>query len=103
MSDTSRIRITRQRGVRDKFRRYKVRIDGDVVARLKAGESFATDIAPGRHYLDVRIDWTGSGDLFFDCVAGETLSFECGPGGSPFTGVVDMLQIDGYIALARVD
>jgi hypothetical protein len=57
----STLTITRTRkGFADRNRRYRILLDGREVARLKPGESWSTDLAPGSHDSEARLDFTRS-------------------------------------------
>ena len=44
----------------DTLRSYRVLVDGEMVGRLRNGETREYPLRPGRHTVQVRIDWTGS-------------------------------------------
>jgi len=79
-------------GWRDRLRRYKVLIDGRVVGRLGPGEFGRYEVAPGHHVLAVAIDWkrSRSFEVFGD--GDGTMSFRCGPAGSPLLALVDLFK-----------
>ena len=58
----------------DTARRYRVLVDGKEVARLANGESCRVDLAPGRHEVEARIDWTGSEPEVVDVQLGQTIT-----------------------------
>ena len=45
---------------RDRWRSYRVLVDGERVGKLRVGGRLVTSVAAGRHTVQVRIDWTGS-------------------------------------------
>jgi hypothetical protein len=63
---------------RDRLRKYKVVLDGVVVAKLRNGEKSELAVPAGRHSLEIRIDWTGSDVAEFTVADGETVEFVCG-------------------------
>ena len=75
---SARILISRKREFADYLRRYKVIIDGQEKGRIKNGASFECPLAPGRHSLELKIDWCGSETLEFDLTTNQTVRFECG-------------------------
>jgi hypothetical protein len=53
--------VTRgNKGWADRNRRYRLLIDGKEVARLKPEESFRTELGPGQHECEARLDFTRS-------------------------------------------
>ena len=59
--------VHRDRGWTDRFRRYRILVDGAEVGRLRQGERLAVEVAPGPHEVEARIDWCGSRVLEFEC------------------------------------
>jgi len=78
MDNEAHISIQRGKSYADNWRAYKVRVDGIVVASVRAGQSTTITVASGRHMLRLRIDWCSSEELQFDAQAGEHITFECG-------------------------
>jgi hypothetical protein len=76
-TDTATLRLSRQAGQGDKWRSYKVMVDGSVVSRIKEGQTIEVSVSPGRHHLRLKIDWAGSPDLAVDIGAGERAEFVC--------------------------
>lgn len=54
------IRIKRDSGLADRFRVYKVVLDGDVIGKIKNGQQIELDVPPARHRLHLKIDWCRS-------------------------------------------
>jgi cold shock CspA family protein len=71
------IRITRESGYADVLRAYKVVLDGKVIGTIRDGQQVEFDVAPGRHQLQLKIDWCRSNIVDFE-VDGGTVEFECG-------------------------
>lgn len=42
------------------FRKMKVTLDGEVVARLRPGAQVEVDVPPGPHGVQARMDWASS-------------------------------------------
>ena len=60
------ITLYREPSYADSLRSYKVVIDGEVVAKIKHGETISlTPPAPGSHQIWVTIDWCRSNKLDF--------------------------------------
>jgi len=83
MSEAATIRIKRQEGAwRDRFRSYKVVVDGEVVGRIGDGGTMEFPVLLGEHTLKLKIDWTGRRELPFSIRSGEVRAFSS----CPFTG-----------------
>ena len=78
MDNEAHITIRRGKSYADSWRAYKVKVDGIVVASVRAGQSAAITVVPGSHMLRLRIDWCGSEEIQFDVQAGDHITFECG-------------------------
>lgn len=63
---------------KDAVRDYHVLVDGKSVAKLGHGKEARIALAPGKHTLQMKIDWCTSPQLHIACRAGETLAFDCG-------------------------
>ncbi len=72
-----KLRIKRIKAFADWLRAYKVVLDGEVVGQVRNGQQVEFDVAPGRHEVRLKIDWTGSNTVTFDA-AQDPLDFECG-------------------------
>lgn len=57
----------------DPIRRYRVQVDDQEVGRLRHGERCEVQLAPGRHEVQVRIDWTGSPVRMIDVRDGDVI------------------------------
>ena len=62
--------VARDKGWTDKFRRYRIVLDGEEIGHLAEDEVLEHAIADGPHRIDARIDWCGSGPVEFE-VRGE--------------------------------
>ena len=75
------VRVTRSGDSRrDRYRAYRVLIDGRPVGRIRRGQSVTRDVAPGSHTVQIRIDWCASPEVVIDVAAGGGQHLECGPG-----------------------
>ena len=75
---SARIHVARKREFADFLRQYKVVIDGMEKGRIKNGGSFDCEIAPGRHTIELKIDWCGSNTIAFNVADNEIIRFDCG-------------------------
>lgn len=70
--------LQRDSGYVDFIRRYKVLLDGEQIGAIRNGGRFECQVPPGRHVLQLKIDWCGSNAVEFEVGAGEAIRFECG-------------------------
>ena len=63
--------VRRDKGYADKFRKYRVLLDGVEIGQLAEGAVLRRDIGDGPHVVEARIDWCGSQPLTFNSQAGE--------------------------------
>lgn len=71
------ITIHREKSYADKFRAYKVILDGQHVGNIKNGGTFDVEASKGNHSLKLKIDWGESPTVEFTTEGGQ-VSFECG-------------------------
>ncbi|MYN00971.1 hypothetical protein GTP41_02560 [Pseudoduganella sp. DS3] len=72
----------------DRARKYQVLLDGKFVADIGHGQEVRIALQPGRHSVQMKIDWCTSPALQFDCAAGQAAAFMCGPNAKPFTALL---------------
>jgi hypothetical protein len=75
------VKISRTKSERDRLRSYDVLVDGRRMGRVRRGQSATLIVDPGRHQIEVKIDWKKSAAVFLNAQPGETLYLECGPTG----------------------
>ncbi len=63
----------------NRYRKFKVLIDGRKEGAIASGQSESYTVTPGRHNIQVRLDWYKSEPLELDLVEGEEVRLECGP------------------------
>jgi len=71
------IRIKRESGLADKFRKYKVVLDGYIIGTIKDGEQVEFEVAAGKHELFLAINKYLSNKIDFETDGG-LVDFECG-------------------------
>lgn len=71
------IRIKRDTGFADRFRAYKVILDGNVIGEIKNGQQVEFDVSSGKHQLNLKIDWCRSNIVDFE-MNQDIVEFECG-------------------------
>jgi hypothetical protein len=87
MSD-ARITIDRaSRGWFGSARSYRVLIDDRRVARVRYGEAVTVVTTPGRHELQLALDWARSPKLPLDVAESHELRLRCGPYGNPLVSI----------------
>jgi hypothetical protein len=99
---TAQIALKRlRRPLGDILRTYKVVIDGDTVGEIRRGETKTFDVPPGRHAIQLEIDWASSRKLDLNLSSGDVASLECSarPPNSGWTA----LASKNYIKLEIVD
>jgi hypothetical protein len=72
------VSITRASEWKSRFRAFKVLIDGNVVGRLKNGETQVFATPAGRHACVVQIDWCASQPLEIEVPDRGQVELECG-------------------------
>jgi len=85
---------------RDRFRAYRVIVDGEQVGQLRVGESRQLQIEPGTHFLRISIDRSGSGEIEIRLVPAQVAAFVCGPAGTPLKGLWQVFTRHRYLRLA---
>jgi hypothetical protein len=71
------LRLMRDSGLADRFRAYKVILDGNAIGEIKDGEKREFDVPSGRHQLYLKLDWCRSNIVVFETHE-NTVEFECG-------------------------
>jgi hypothetical protein len=62
----------------DRFRKYRLFVDGEPVGRIGAGRELEVGVAPGRHEIVARIDWCSSNTLELNVQVGDVRTLEVG-------------------------
>jgi hypothetical protein len=68
----------------DLLRAYRVVLDGEVVGRVKRGESLTVETDAGQHELHLAMDWMRSPSVELDLAPGQEARVRCWPNASPF-------------------
>ncbi|GAA2760828.1 hypothetical protein [Actinopolymorpha rutila] len=85
---------------RDKWRAYRILVDGVQVGKVRRGESTTVTLTPGTHHVRLRIDWCTSPEVSVDITAGEQSELECGPARSELGNARQMREApDTYLWL----
>ena len=73
MAHSGTIRVERAFvGFRDRFRAYKVLIDGVRVGQVRNGETFECSANPGLHGVRLKLDWVASPEITVNVLPGAT-------------------------------
>lgn len=83
---------------RDRYRSYRVLIDGSGVGRLRRGEQLEVTVSPGPHRVRIRIDWSGSKEVVVDVAEGQVVSFVAAPPRRSI-GPLDLLGGSSWVEL----
>lgn len=103
-SPQAMIKLSRPARGRDGLRGYRVVVDGRPVAKLRRGRTCSIAVGPGRHHLDVRLDWwLRCPEVEVNLEPGASVVFLCRPRG----GVLDSLELvdsnpGAYLELIRI-
>ncbi len=84
----SELRLRRGADSAGVLRRMAVEVDGTVAARLRPQEETVVAVAPGRHVIRARMDWTRSAPMTVELQQGEVITVECKLGWRAFLGMV---------------
>jgi hypothetical protein len=68
------------KGYPDRFRAYRVFVDGKECGRVKRGGTVSIPAAEGRHVVHLRIDWCRSRPQHVVVAQGSTTELVCYPG-----------------------
>ncbi len=99
----ARIRLMRKRSRwKDALRKYRVLLDGNVVAKIKNGEERVFDVEAGTHEVYLKVDWGKSPILELDLAPGEQATLVA-DAGQVFPGAFRaFFRPASYIELERV-
>jgi hypothetical protein len=79
--------IVRRRAAwyQDRMRDYIVLVDGSERGRVGNDAEVRVHVAPGRHKVQLKIDWCGSPAVDVDVAEGAAQVLDCGPNATPLT------------------
>jgi hypothetical protein len=77
-------------GYRDRWRAYRILIDGRKVGKLKRGQSARFELPAGLHTIQAAVDWMHSAKFHISGDVPEIYRLRCGPSGSPLTAWRDI-------------
>ena len=77
--EQARIRILREaQSWADALRKYRVLLDGKRVGNIENGGALTLEVEPGRHQLQMRIDWASSPRVLVEVGPGKEAVLGCG-------------------------
>jgi hypothetical protein len=90
--------IVRRRAAvwQDRLRDYIVLVDGSERARVGNGSEVRVHVEPGRHRVQLKIDWCGSPAVDVDVPEGGAQVLDCGPNANPLTGIFFIIFRAGH-------
>jgi hypothetical protein len=81
--DTATVVFYRPAGVwRDRFRSYRLHLDGRVCGTIRPGREVKVAVSPGHHVAQAHIAWTGSPEVALDIDTAEVVRLRVEPAGS---------------------
>jgi len=88
--------VIRRREVawQDRGRSYRVIVDGKELAQIANGAEMQIPVKPGKHLVQLKIDWCQSEALEVNVETDQPLVLECGPNSTPLLVLI-------YITLFR--
>ena len=96
----SRITIHRHSESENRFRSYKILVNGKELGKIKNGKTVTLDLEPGIHELRLEIDWCCSNSIEFEIAEGEEIEFGVG-GGSGSLFYRTIFKTNNYLQLVR--
>jgi hypothetical protein len=90
--------IVRRRAAwyQDRMRDYIVLVDGSERGRVGNDAEVRVDVAPGRHRVQLKIDWCGSPAIDVDVAEGAAQVLDCGPNATPLTAFFYVIFRTGH-------
>lgn len=78
MTEISKINVKREKQYADSLRKYKVVLDGKEIDTISRGKEKEFQITPGKHKIQLKVDWCQSNEIEFKIKKNEILNFVCG-------------------------
>lgn len=72
----------------DRMRDYAVLVNGKKVASVSNGSDADITVKPGKHRVQLKIDWCGSPPIDLEVGDGQTVVVECGPNSHPLLALL---------------
>lgn len=105
MADRSQVEISRERRrLIDWGRSFDVLIDGRPAGSIAPGETATFSLSPGRHEIQLKLDWGRSQPVAIDLDPGQTARLRCRPRANLLTDIYWItFGRNRYIDLGPVD
>jgi hypothetical protein len=87
----------------DRYRAYKVYVDGEQRGSINADSEVHIHVAPGRHVCQLRLDWCSSPIFELEVAANKTKIVECGSNANPFLSLIYVMFLRKRYIWARVE
>jgi hypothetical protein len=87
----------------DRYRAYKVYVDGKQRDSINADSEVHIHVAPGKHVCQLRLDWCSSPIFEIEIAANETKIVECGPNANPFLSLIFVTVLRKRYMWVRVE
>ena len=78
MTGISKINLKRDGQYADSLRKYKIFLDGKEIATISRSEEKEFQINPGKHKIQLKLDWVQSNEIEFEIKRNENLTLVCG-------------------------
>jgi len=84
----SQIQFKRDKAWQDKMRDYRILIDDKQAASIGEQAEVNIPVSPGKHIVQLTVDWCTSQKLEVDVEQGKTQIIACGPNSSPLLALL---------------
>jgi hypothetical protein len=86
--EMTKIIVRRKNAIwQDRARKYTVLLNEKEIAGVSNGSEVEFDVEPGRHTVQMQIDWCHSRKFEIDVPIGKPVILECGPNASPLSAL----------------
>jgi rhomboid protease GluP len=85
----TKLKIRRPSGFRDGMRTYRIFVDGQETGKIRAGKAAEFEVTPGKHDIQIQLDWCRSPIFSVDIAENQTKSLECGSHGNFLIGLLE--------------
>jgi len=101
------LRVSRHNHILDRFRKWDVVVDGDVIGSVTAGRTCELPVPCGTHTVSVGHRWLASPIRTFTINYADVVEFVCHPRPNPMIwipyGLASLVRHDLFISLEPVD
>ena len=87
-------------GYTDRARAYRVKVDGEELGRVSAGQTAQIEVSPGSHEVLMQVDWAKSPPIAVETSDAAPTKLYCEPNANPLTVLwYAVVARNRYIAL----